>query len=63
MKPNEINNSICKFLGIDMQDVTEVYLRLHPEKYPEVLIHKFIKETKQQDEIMLKVVPLDSLSS
>lgn len=63
MKPNEINNSICKFLGIDIQDVTEVYLRLHPEKYPEVMIRKFIKETQQEDSIMLKVVPLDKLSS
>ena len=61
---NETNEKLCKLLGIDHKDVSEVYVKIKAGELPEVVIRKFLladdKSLEEQD-TYFRLVPLESL--
>ncbi len=59
MAPTEINTNICRFLGVDPNDIQELYLRLIPNELPQVVIRKQLTTSEEVKETYFKVIPLD----
>jgi hypothetical protein len=57
---DDINTKLCKLLGIDMKNVSEVYVHIKANELPKVAIIKYLHETTdKQQTTMFRLVPID----
>lgn len=58
----QTNEKLCKLLGIDHKDVSEVYVKIKAGELPEVVIRKFLLadgDALEEQNTYFRLTPLD----
>lgn len=55
----DINEKLCKILGIDIKNVSEVYLHLKAKELPSVAIVRYLLDTEEPEVTQFRLIPLE----